>query len=479
MGQSRVMTQVVTNRYFTPHSNLIISHTLANRLNLPTHPIWIAFGSAIDTAFIVRSQIQQPRIFLHPTLAQKLKLLGQRPLNARYDPQSRRLQLGPLLGVMMNRDPEVGETEDQPFGLMTRFFEECAQACYNKGASFTVFAPEDISLANKCIQGWTYENSKWKQTPSPLPDIVYNRLTSRRLEQQADIQQKLQQLQSQRVKIFNETFLDKKEVHELLSKDEKTKHMLPETYPYHPARLQAMLQKYQVVFLKPTNGSLGHGIIRITRANGIFICQHSEPTGTITRKVTTFKETLRQLRRKVNPSKYVIQQGLDLVTCDGRPVDFRVLIQKNGHGQWRVTSCVGRIANDQQIVSNLARGGTLRKASEVLNSLPGLSNKPTVTLLHNTALEIAQTFEKLARGHFAELGIDLVLDIWGRLWMIEMNSKPSKTDDTVVTHPIHTIRPSVNRLVDYVLYATGWPIQPPIPRKKSSKPLNKGRRKSR
>ena len=62
----------------------------------------------------------------------------------------------------------------------------------------------------------------------------------------------------------------------------------------------------------------------------------------------------------------------------------------------------------------------------------------------------------------AELGIDLAIDVHGKIWLIEINSKPSKTDDTVINPNSH-FRPSVLRLIDYVLYLSQQGKHPPAP----------------
>ncbi|WP_170109493.1 YheC/YheD family protein [Melghirimyces profundicolus] len=442
----------MSESHFPPHANMIMSQSLADRLRLPNQPVWVTLGIATDTAFIQLSRNPSPLIRISSRLAERLKIQNQKTLNVRYDSRNRRLHFGPLLGVLINRNVEG--SNKQLFGLMARFLEECALASTQKGVCLVVFPPENIHLARKTVRGWEYRGNQWLQTEFPLPDAIYNRITSRRIERQPELQQKLRTLKNTcRIPFFNETFLNKREVHELLIQDEKMHRLLPETQPYHPARLRNMLEKYGVVYLKPTNGSLGQGIIRVTVAGGRWVCQYPEASRTVTRMFHRRKEALRHLRRRVSP-RYIIQRGLNLVTCDGRPVDFRVLVQKNGKGQWAVTSIVGRIANDQDIVSNLARGGTLRKAADVLSSVQAI-NKPTIQHLRQRALEISQTFEQLSQGHFAELGVDLVLDKTGHLWLIELNSKPSKTDETV-TNPSTAIRPSVNRLIEYVTYITGW-----------------------
>ncbi|PTM58053.1 YheC/YheD family protein [Desmospora activa] len=475
MGFARIVVQIVSERVFPPGSNLILSQGTANRLRLPQHPVWITFGSATDTAFIRSTPNQTPLVRISSRLAGQLKLSQQQTLNAYYDPSSRRLQLGPLLGVLMNRNVEG--SENQLFGLMGEFLQECALAAMQKGMAFTVFPAEQVQLTEQRVRGWVFRNQSWELVTSPLPDVIYNRITSRRIERQPQVQQVLRSLrQSQRVHFFNETFLDKQQVFDMLSKDPVARSLLPESVPFQSTRLKPMLEQYRFLYLKPVNGSLGQGIIRLSLINGKWVCQQAEATGTVTRVFRYPKEAIRQLQRKVVGSRYMIQRGLNLVTHDGRPVDFRVLVQKNGQGTWSVTSTVARVANDHHIVSNLARGGTLRKAGEVLADIP-LANKPDLKQIRERALEVAQSFEREAMGHFAELGIDLVLDQKGKLWLLELNSKPSKTGDTINVPTAGATRPSVSRLLDYTLYLTGW--APLLLKPITKRPLSKRTRRKR
>ncbi|WP_380702042.1 YheC/YheD family endospore coat-associated protein [Salinithrix halophila] len=473
MGYARIVIQIVSERYFPHQTNMIMSQSLASRLNLPRRPVWVTFGSASDPALITLIQNHTPLVRVSSRLAERLKITGQKTLNARYDPSARCLMLGPFLGILMNRDVEGRDT--QLFGVMTRFMEECAQAAASRGVYLTVFPPEGIDLSSKTIRGWTWGANRWQSSQSPLPDVVYNRLTSRRLERGTVLQQKLNELKTtHHVDLFNETFLDKQQMYDTLSKNEQIAKMLPDTQPWHISRLKPMVEQYRTVFLKPTNGSLGQGIIRVTLQDGKWICQYSEATGTVTRIFPQYREALRRISRKTAGSRYIIQRGLNLVTLDDRSVDFRVLVQKNATGVWSVTSTVARVANDSHIVSNLARGGTLRKAGEVLASIHTVGIKPDLRTMQNTALTIARTFEELAQGHFAELGIDLVVDKRGHLWLIELNSKPSKTDDTV-TRPTLALRPSVVRLIDYVIFCTDWApyIHIRQPRRPQQKPFRR------
>jgi hypothetical protein len=65
-------------------------------------------------------------------------------------------------------------------------------------------------------------------------------------------------------------------------------------------------------------------------------------------------------------------------------------------------------------------------------------------------LKIAKGIETQIPGHFAELGIDLAADAFGKVWLLEVNSKPSKEDTTPWNE--NKIRPSVTKVVRYAQF---------------------------
>ncbi|MBA4495252.1 YheC/YheD family protein [Paenactinomyces guangxiensis] len=468
MGLSRVQIQILPERQFPRNVNMVMSRSLAQKLEIKTQPFWVTYGSAAESGMIALSPIHSNLIRMSSRLASQLRMTNQSLINAQFDPHYLRLRFGPLFGILINAHPQ--EKHEQAFGAISKFLDECAATGQTRGVRVAVFPPEHVRIESKSIQGWIREKGKWVRAPLPLPDVIYNRITSRKVEQQQSLQKKLEYLRTRyRIPIFNEKFLNKYQVHQILIKDDRIRSMLPETVPFHVNRLKEMFQRYPVLYLKPNNGSLGSGIIRVIKGAGNWVYQSATPNGTLTRSTKTLAEMAKLLSRRIGRQTYLIQQGLNLVTFENRQVDFRVLAQKNEQGKWQVTSSVGRIANDQHIVSNLARGGTIRKAADVLADLRHVANKPTITELRRIALEISNAFERLAEGHFAELGIDLALDKNGKVWLIEINSKPSKTDDTV-TNPTLTTRPSVNRLIDYICFLAGLNHKKSSPYSHSKKP---------
>lgn len=204
----------------------------------------------------------------------------------------------------------------------------------------------------------------------PIADVVNNRLTSRKLENKPSVQHFVKEVKSRYGTVtYNEKFLDKNEVFEALKSESSLRRYLPESHSLKSfAVLKNMCQTYPVIFLKPVRGSLGKGIIRISRqSDGTYMTLSTQLGGVQKQVYSSLTKLFAGLSGKMKTTKYQIQQGLHLMDIGKKPVDFRALVQKNRAGNWKVTSIVARIAGGSHFVSNLARGGSLSTVKEAVN----------------------------------------------------------------------------------------------------------------
>ncbi|WP_281885735.1 YheC/YheD family protein [Paenibacillus sp. YYML68] len=431
---------------------LMLSDALVRKWKIPQREtIQLRLGSARHDVKVVAVQASGT-LRMSPTLAAKLGLTQGMQLCVRYKASSKSLHLGPLIGVMMSRVHATAT--DKPFGANTGFCRELSDACKLYGAAVFFCTPDDLDGQGDTVRGWHYAGG-WHKTAFPLPHVLYNRLTSRKLENRPSVQQFISHVRSkQGTVLFNEKYLNKTEVFDALQKESGIRLYLPESHLLKSfEQMKSMCSKYNTVFLKPITGSLGKGIIRIRKlSGGGYSCSFTGVNGSRKQSYPTMSALYAALSRKVKSQRYQIQQGLPLVSVGGRPVDFRALVQRGDGGQWTVTSIVARIAGQDHFVSNLARGGSLTTVKDALKRARSISPSSGLLKLRRAALQIAKGVEKQIDGHFAELGVDLALDSGGRVWLIEVNSKPSKEDNTPLSAE-RKIRPSVKTIVQYSRYA--------------------------
>lgn len=455
MQTTKIPVQIISSGILSDDA-LMLGEALVKKWKIPQgQPVTIKFGSFRSTVKIIPVQ-RFDGMRIAYGLARQMGLLSNTTLRLKYGAASSVLALGPLIGVMISRDhPEM---TDRPFGTITQFCKELVDASELQGAYVYFFTPNGIVGSAGTLEAWVYADG-WKQHKMPVPDIVNNRLTTRKLENRPSVQQFLREAKSRcGTHVFNEKFLDKSEVFEALKRDISLHRLLPESHPLRSfTQFKAMCTRYSSVFLKPVRGSLGKGIIKITRQPpGGYTALYATAGGTRRQQYESLPKLFSALSGKINSVRYQIQQGLQLIEIGGRPVDFRALVQKNATGKWAVTSIVARIAGGQHFVSNLARGGTLFHVKEAVlksNMLPSAKQGASARL-HTAAVDIAAGIDAQIPAHFGELGIDLAMDAGGRVWLLEVNSKPSKNDNTPLTD--RSIRPSVRIMMQYARFLSGF-----------------------
>ncbi|WP_068619924.1 YheC/YheD family endospore coat-associated protein [Paenibacillus tuaregi] len=449
---SKKISVKIMNPGVLDEDTIILGEMMVRRWKIPTNfPIQLSFGSFKQNVRVV-SLAKYSGIRVSQGLAHKMGLYSKSTLHLSYKPGSSLLRLGPVIGVLVSRhDPSSAE---RPFGPITMFCRELVGACLKQGAYVYFFTPDHIGTNPGQVKGWVYSDG-WHQVELPAADVFYNRLTSRKLENKPSVQHFMKEVKSRYGShFFNEKFLDKTEVFDALKLDASLLRYLPESHQFRNyAMLKAMCARHAVVFLKPVRGSLGKGIIRITRnPEGTYQTVATQVGGTRKMNFDSLTKLFASLSGKMKTTRYQIQQGLSLIEVSGRPVDFRALVQKNRLGKWDVTSIVARIAGTQHFVSNLARGGTLSTVKDAVakTALPSDVKAKAGIRLKKAALDIAQGIDEQIPAHFGELGIDLAMDTNGKIWLLEVNSKPSKNDNTPLMGG--KIRPSVTRMLDYAAY---------------------------
>ncbi|GAB7388658.1 spore coat associated protein YheD [Bacillaceae bacterium] len=466
MPNMTIGIQLDEPRHFPRGTDILIDSRSLAVLQIPQQTkIRVKFGNLQRETRVGTGQTKAPLLRLNEQFARQLHVPGGVQLHIRYDPSAKTIHIGPILGVLVSG--YYPHKKEELFGILSSFCEEVIAAARQKGVYAYIFTLNDVDHGTQTVKGWHLRNGNWKQSVSPLPTCVYNRLSSRREEKSEHIQQQLQSLKAYRIPVFNEMFLNKWHVYQALSQISEARPFIPRTELYRGYEtLRLMLSQYRFVYLKPTNGSMGRGIYRVTKDGQHYVCQYSTLNGQVKKTYSSLAALLQTLSPRIAKKPYLVQQGLSLVKQNGSPVDFRCLVQKNRQGEWGITSIVARTGSANSIVSNIAQGGIMTPAKQALapSSTWQIARYTSYAKLRQASLTIAHALEKGVPGHFAELGIDLAVDTNGKIWLLEVNSKPSKTDDTVVEEK-KTPRPSVLKLLDYALYLGNYPQKQIIKRK--------------
>jgi glutathione synthase/RimK-type ligase-like ATP-grasp enzyme len=339
---------------------------------------------------------------------------------------------------------EIKEENEPDFGKVHSFCEELHQGITEIGGSFYVFSLKGFS--EEGVEGYYFDDEEWKKASLPLPNVVYNRISSRRTEFSKGFKGFLNKLDSLGIKIFNHRFLSKWETHEFLMREEHLHPYIPETQHLSEQSLVSMVDKHAELYIKPVHGSQGRHIVRLVKTEEQFHVSFSSGPPKDTPSLNSIRELTRYLSPLIEKQHHIVQQGIQLSELNGRKLDFRVLCHKNEQNFWKVTSIVARISAEQYFVSNIARGGEIMRPGYILSMIFGKQQaRQQLALMKELALETAEAISQHAEGLTAELGIDIGIDIKGNLWLIEANSKPSKNFEERGTK----IRPSTKAIIEH------------------------------
>ncbi|MDF2681252.1 MAG: hypothetical protein K0R47_2442 [Brevibacillus sp.] len=441
---------------------------------------WNLFTTALTVQFgnkQVRARVsgidRNGSTLIRPSIAQSLHLPTGIPLLASYQANQQSLVFGPYVGILVST--YNSQFPQSPFGPLTSFFNESADICRKRGGIICAFRLQDVNWEAGIVRGLVRKGGVWRQKVLPLPQCIYNRLVSRQRERSEQMTNWVQRCKDANIPFFNEQFLNKWHVHAALENQEAAEVYLPKMVRYHSQDdLKNMFATHRMVYAKPANGSMGRGIIRLRRTDQGY--QLARPGG-LNKTFSSIQGLHQYLSKQTKNKPYLLQQGLVLIGIQNRPTDFRVLVQKDRKGEWAVTSMVARLGQNR-IVSNISRGGSMLPPLQALRLCgPWAStSRPTPQTLRAVALKLSVLLEEALPGHYAEFGVDLGIDVRGHVWLLEVNSKPSKSANTVplpegVEEPPRRARPSVVRMLEYAAYVSGFP------RAAKAKPIAKKNRR--
>lgn len=345
------------------------------------------------------------------------------------------LKIGPNVGILCNpRWDSKNKTMKSTSQLAA--LQKLLEAAESMGVRAYLFRVEDVDFDNLSVRAYALTARGWRSVRAPLPDVIYDQLISRRRERSAEhakLRLKLSKLYGGR--IFNDGFFDKWQVHEWLSKEKRMLAHLPKTIRYTGNQAaHEFVKRHATVYMKPVHGSLGLGIVKVAnQSDGTLTYEIKRPNqAPVSGRSTTTEDMMKSFRKRLTGRPYVLQQGIPLATYDGRPFDIRILLQRDGSGEWKRTKAFARITKPGDITSNLSSGGEAMPMTAVLERIfPNRDKRRNCKAqVQRVSRWVAEAIEQNSGKTFGELGVDLGVDPTGHVWVIEVNSKPWKSPTT-------------------------------------------------
>jgi len=359
------------------------------------------------------------------------------------------IRLGPLIGILTG----ITGSSTAPFGSRTEFIRQFMRVGYDRSFYFA-FSPRDVNWSQETVTGtFPKREGGWFRKTVPLPDVVYNRLPSRKAEKLASMNAFKQRFVKRGIPLFNWAFFEKWDIYNLLEGTEAFKHVPESHLNPSSAKIKEMLDPHKFIYLKPTGGSLGIGIYRLTYnpKRGYYV-RFRRGGKNVLLRFSKFEPLMSLLNRSSGRlNHYVAQQGIRLIELDNCPIDFRFHLTKNMNNQWVVAGIGAKKAGKGSVTTHVRTGGQLMTPDHVLKQMFGSRADQVLASAKETAIKLAEAIERKDQHTLGELGFDIGIDQNERIWMFEANSKPGRS---IFKHPAlkGEGKAALQYIYDYCLY---------------------------
>jgi len=367
-------------------------------------------------------------------------------------------RIGPYIGIMTNKRPG-GRPGFEGLRGRRETYRGLLKMAKSMGAVAYVFACEDVNFKKMRVVGYSRDaTGRWVSREYPLPNVVYNRVPDRRSEVSPLVRmakKRFEQLShTHRIALFNPHFLNKWDLHRLLSRDSELAQYLPDTRVYSKAEdVLEMLKRYRMVYLKPRDTFAGRGIMRAEYKGGRYILSHK--VGSVYRHDgnADFASLAQNFAAKRIPGVYLVQQGLRLAKYKGAIFDARIIAQKDERGRWGLTGVGVRVAARGGITTHVPNGGYIAPIEAILRDVFNEdcdTPNGVYSRVRSLAMKVAPAIEHRYNRLFGEMSMDIGITQDGECFFFEANAKPMKFDEPNIR------RKSLTRLVEFCRHLAGY-----------------------
>lgn len=364
------------------------------------------------------------------------------------------LELGPLVGVFINSKKIAWLTE----GKSDRAYEIFTDAINSMHGICCFFSVGDIDWEKKLVKALLWEKSKWVSHILPLPRVIYDRCFG---DYGRNRGMEFRKMLGSNYHVVNSIpKLGKWETIKALSKNPNLIDAIPETILYHSyTDAENALVKFKNIYLKPDKLYKGKGIYRVSQDEYLGYRIESRAVNENKEIHLADLKGLDELLSiySTRGGGYVIQKEINKASYKGHPFDFRLLYQKNYQGKWKPSGISVRMGAPGSIITSPRSGGAVEEFPVVLKEVfnEDITTKNGIyEKVMKIGKEAAQTIER-EFGDCVELGLDMTIDVNGKVWIIEVNGKPLKVSIKWLNNPKMLLR-CYKRPIEYAVYLTGF-----------------------
>ena len=327
--------------------------------------------------------------------------------------------IGPSIGLLLGEKNQMYNPT-----YMEKFSDRFEE--YEKfGGLVIAFSTRSIDWEEKIAYGMLYDpiQNKWRYDSAPIPSALYRRNFHQNLDR---INQLIEMTNKN---LFNSHYFKKSDL--ILLKDEKEiRNHVPATHLLKKMDdLFEFIQDKERIILKPVSLSRGRGIFTLEKnqkpVEGYILYEHQNEF--LIRHLLPDTNALGEMLKKLNllNKQYLYQTYIPLLKINNRPLDVRVVMQKYDTNSWKCSGIECRVAGENEVLTNIARGGEAMTLEDVVI---GSGIDQSYDKIYESIINLCQKFCDLIDRkdeHYAEFGLDIGLDQEGYPWIIEANIFPS------------------------------------------------------
>lgn len=294
-----------------------------------------------------------------------------------------------------------------------------------RGAGFAVATSEGCDPDRETIEADLWSASGWARGRCDRPDVVAVWGGGPLLKRQ----QAAHDWVTRRFPVIRAVGPNKASLREFLANSPVERYLPPqELLPAADAEaaLLAAMRRHGALVVKPAAGSSGKGVRFLVPEGEAWRLQAGEASveGTAEDLVAGL---VGEIGGRLGYRQFVAQKYVRSVAPDGRALQFRIDLHKDGAGAWRIIQTSAHFGRPGLLVSNIARGGAIGH----LRGAAGMRVARPADDIHDEAIELAHSAARALDAHpkasVHEVGVDIAIDEDDRLWLLEVNLYPETT----------------------------------------------------
>jgi glutathione synthase/RimK-type ligase-like ATP-grasp enzyme len=400
-------------------NSLIIHTNVAAQLKLKHNDIKkLKFGlKSLGVKINISMQIKENVLELSKGIVNSLKL----PLSSTYQLTLRNdeIIIGPFIGILFAKSQT---TFAKKFPQLVDYVHDYSSF----GGTIVAFSLDQI-LDNGKISGLVFNPNEgtWEKSIFPYPSAVLI-ATGLPLRKRILLEKRLRTI------IINSRMYNKWQCYKLLS---PLKEHLPETSLYNtPKQIFEYLHRYKSVYVKPIQSTGGYKIKKLYLNHFGKITVRNNSRGYRKRIVLrNYNRASLSFKKALRNRRWIIQQPIDLLSYNNSLIDFRCIVVKDEHGNWKDMGVISKYGTKGNIVTNILSGGVAEMAIETIKKVLNLPEEKANELcqeISNLSIQAVQSIES-AGGILGTAGIDIGIDKNQKLWIIEVNLNNPQHDIAV------------------------------------------------